>query len=252
MCIIAIYDTTIQQRPDRETLERMINRNPDGVGCAWNDGENVHFRKGLATASEVLALYAQVESEARCFVFHARIATSGGVSAQKCHPFPITADEVELNITTYDGTRACAFHNGVFRLTPQTGLNDTQTLIKTMLAPLYRRDRYGVEAGKYHALIQYLTRDNRFVILTPTSCYLYGTWEKADDGVRYSNSGYKKPRYTSYKYGGGWGWDGYEYGYQTRYDDRYINHSKSNGGGSYIPTSVRLRSIAEDSKGLDK
>lgn len=234
MCIIAIYDRTRGQSPDRETLERMIKGNPDGAGVAWNDGARVHFRKGIDNAKHVLQIYNEVKDEALTFVFHARIATSGGVSAQKCHPFPISSSNKALDITIYDGTRPCAFHNGIFRLTPEEGLNDTQTLIKTMLAPLYQADPQGVENGKHDALIAHLTRDNRFVILTPDACRIYGTWHKDDQGAKYSNMGFKPaPLYSWKAYG-----DGY-----TAWANRTStgSHDESLASEGYIPAKYRSR-----------
>lgn len=200
MCIIAIYDKTNQ--PNKTTLDRMIKKNADGVGVAWNDGKRVHFRKGLKNSEQVLKIYERVKKSALNFVFHARISTSGGVSAEKCHPFPISDNNKKLNITYYDGTTPCAFHNGIFQLTPLDGLNDTQTLIKTMLAPIFKADANGLYNGDFDRLIDFTTRNNRFVLLYPDKIAAFGTWEEDDDGVKYSNNGFKAfiPTYYSAGY----------------------------------------------------
>jgi hypothetical protein len=221
MCIIAIY--TGEAKPDKKTLDRMIIKNPDGVGVAWNDGRAVHFRKGLKDSAQVMRIYERVKRDALAFVFHARIATSGGVSAQKCHPFPISNDERALNVTTYDGTRPCAFHNGVFPLTVEKGFNDTQTFIKNSIYPIHDADGDGLKTGRFDALLEFATRNSRFVLLYPDDIRVFGEWEK-DNGVYYSNGGFKDygalyatrgaqyPTYTRGGYYGGRYYSDYLYG----------------------------------------
>lgn len=199
MCIIAIYNKT--HTPDKKTLDVMIKGNPDGVGVAWNDGKNVHFIKGISTSEEVLTIFNDLNGNYLNFIFHARIATSGGISPQKCHPFLLSDKDGALNATHYDGTRPCVFHNGVFALTPFNNLNDTQTLVKSMLAPLYFKSKNGLYNGDFNALIQFLTRGNRFVIMHPDKIQVFGNWI-TDNGVQYSNGNYKPytpPKWATYK-----------------------------------------------------
>lgn len=201
MCIIAIYEKGAT--PDKKTLETMIQKNGDGIGVAWNDGERVHARKGLTTADEVLSIYNEARATAQTFIFHARIATSGGISAEKCHPFLIADNRRALDLTTYDGKRPLAFHNGVFDVTPADGLNDTQTLVRDMVYPLYKANPRAFVNGDFDANIRFLTRQNRFVILTPARVAFFGTWNESD-GVKYSNYGWRDSlQFFSHHYG----WD---------------------------------------------
>ena len=218
MCIIAIYDKT--HEPDRKTLERMIKKNPDGVGVAYNDGRDVHFIKGLTTADEVLEYYREARDECLQFVFHARIATSGGVSAEKCHPFTLSGNNALLNSTHATTRTPCVFHNGIFPITPDKGLNDTQTFIKHSLAPLHYRDGKALKYGKYDELLEKAVKGSRLVILYPDSIRTYGSWQ-AEDGVQYSNGGYKEPTFTrgSYYTAGG----GYHYPTYPTASDYYRN-----------------------------
>lgn len=184
MCVIAIYEGI--HAPKITDIKDMINANPDGVGVAWNDGERVHFRKGLETAEQVMDIYEAIKDEALGFVVHCRIATSGGVSPNKCHPFPVTIHNQFLNITTYDGRTPCAIHNGVFDIDVEDGLNDTQTLIKKVIAPVYRADVKGFERGRYSEVVKMATKGSRFVIMYPSHIEIFGRWNERD-GVLFSN-----------------------------------------------------------------
>lgn len=232
MCIIAIYPKGI--RPDKKTLDIMINGNPDGVGVAWNDGKMVEFVKGLTTSEEVLELYDK-HPEARDFVFHSRIATSGGVSAEKCHPFIVAESNALLNKTSGRGVFPVAFHNGVFNIKVDKGLNDTQTFIKYCLAPLRRRERKGLHRGKYNGLLTMATSGSRFVLLYPDRIYTFGNWQEAD-GVKYSNGNFRPytrvyTRYSWDDYDGGW-YGGRAYSQAVKKDPAPIS--------SYIPAKYRL------------
>lgn len=214
MCIIAYYERG--KRPDKNTVNIMIENNPDGVGFAWNDGRKVHFEKGYKTLTAVLTALAKIPSTAKDIVFHARISTSGGISAEKCHPFPIAQSEKKLNATKGISARPLVFHNGVFPITPAKGLNDTQTFTRDCLAPLYLRDATGVKYGLYDDLIELATRGSRLVIMYPDEVRIFGSgWKLADDGVMYSNDSYQKPRYTY------WCKNYNTYGYGKQYDDDY-------------------------------
>lgn len=227
MCIIAVYPKGT--KPDKKTLETMIRNNPDGVGVAYNTGREVVFKKGLESAEQVLNFYNQNKREIDFFVFHARIATSGGVSAEKCHPFPLTANLQLLNVTSGRTATPLCFHNGVFNIPVETGLNDTQTLIKNCLAPLYKLDKKGVKNGKYIPLIRQLTTGSRFVILTASGVQVFGSWEQ-DKGVYYSNTHYKP--YTSYYTSNDW------QKWATARDSKHGDGASKIS--SYVPTKYRL------------
>lgn len=209
MCIIAIFKNG--KRPDKATIKRMMATNRDGVGIAWNTGKQVYFRKGFTTAEQVEKVLANLESVGgvRDIVFHARIGTSGGVSAEKCHPYPLTGCAEHINRTTYAGGAPVVFHNGVFSIDIENGLNDTQTFVKNMLYPLCKADAKGLAKGKYDRFIDMAVKGSRLVIMYPDGWRAYGTGWQEEDEAWYSNSGYKP--YTPPVYGRGYwygdGWD---------------------------------------------
>jgi predicted glutamine amidotransferase len=138
----------------------------------------------------------QADKRTRDVVFHARIATSGGISAQKCHPFPLTDNARELNATQYKTKGALVFHNGVFSLNVENGLNDTQTFIKNSLAPIARLDADGLKNGRFDDLLKMATSGSRLLMLYPDGVKTFGAWTE-DGGVMYSNTGYKPYTYAA-------------------------------------------------------
>lgn len=207
MCIIAIYKKGVKPRRDR--VEEMMKRNADGVGIAWNNGKNVYFKKGITTAAQAWDILQSLDGRANDIVFHARIATSGGISAGKCHPFPLTDKNESLDAVNYRGKNPVVFHNGVFSIDIEKGLNDSQTFIKYALTPLYKADAHGVKNGAHDELIDMSVKGSRLVILFPDGLRIYGRgWETDDGGTVYSNTSYKTFNYNGY-YNGAYYYNGY-------------------------------------------
>ena len=93
------------------TFEEMVKAedvNPDGIGIAWIWRDRVHFRKGI-NSKQAQALIKKYNIKPP-FVFHARIASSGGVSEKLCHPFPVNKS-VDLR-TSGSLKGSVLFHNG--------------------------------------------------------------------------------------------------------------------------------------------
>lgn len=215
MCIIAVYSKGL--RPTKERIEQMMGTNKDGVGIGYNTGRGAYFVKGFTTVEGVMKFVKQLDF-AKDIVFHARIATSGGISAEKCHPFPISSDNDVLNKTSGKGGAPVIFHNGIFSIDIEKGLNDTQTFIKRVVAPLWRLDKRGFIAGDYDEVLRMASRGSRLAILFPDGVRVFGEWTTDDGGVLYSNTGYKPYTY----YGRVWdrdefdSWDDYAETWRTR------------------------------------
>lgn len=231
MCIIAIFKNG--KRPDRATIKRMMATNRDGVGIAWNTGKQVYFHKGYTTAEQVEKMLSNIESVGgvRDIVFHARIGTSGGVSAEKCHPYPLTGCAEHINRTTYAGGAPVVFHNGVFSIDIENGLNDSQTFIKNMLYPIYKNDPKGLYKGKYDRLIEMAVRGSRLVIMYPDGWRAYGSGWQEEEEAWYSNSGYKA--YTPTRPSYYWSWDAYDDYYDETYFKDWDEWKKSDTKKSF-------------------
>lgn len=112
MCVILLAESV---RPTRHLLETAEKRNKDGIGMAWieqiptADGTEptVRFEKGI-TMDRAVALCETVPFP---FIVHLRVKTAGSVSAEMCHPFPITE---EVGLYTDGHEDAVLFHNGTF------------------------------------------------------------------------------------------------------------------------------------------
>jgi hypothetical protein len=171
----------------------------------------------MTTAAQVEDLLDKISATTgvRDVNFHARIGTSGGISAEKCHPYPLTADEGHLNRTSYKGHAPVVFHNGVFSIDIDEGLNDSQTFVKNMLYPLHRAVPQGLAAGKYDDLIEMAVKGSRLVIMYPDGIRAYGVGWQEEPEAWYSNTGYKPARVYD------WDWDDYDRswgGYGSSYD----------------------------------
>lgn len=212
MCVIAYYPEGIT--PEKSSIEYMMGINRDGAGVGWNDGKRAYMVKGFTDAGRVFNFIVSLRERpsVRDIVFHARIATSGGISAEKCHPYLLTANSSELNYTEATTTKTpLIFHNGIFSLTPDKGLNDTQTFIRRCLYPLQKLDPRGLKWDRYDELIEMATGRSRLLMLYPDEVKRFGEWT-ADGGALYSNYNFKKPDYSQafFRYAGGKWYEEYD------------------------------------------
>ena len=100
MCIICAKPIGYAM-PSDDTIQTMMDNNPDGAGFAIADGKSVEIYKGYFTVFELLdALHEMGDLTGCAVVFHTRIGTSGGITSETCHPFPVTS-----NIETMQSTR---------------------------------------------------------------------------------------------------------------------------------------------------
>ena len=201
MCIIATYPAGIA--PAKQEIINMIERNPDGVGIAWAHDHRVHVLKGLSDEVAVSEIIEEIIPENSPILFHARIATSGGISAGVCHPYLITAKPANMRETFATYRVPVLAHNGVLHdFTPNKtmrNINDSMLFNARVIYPLYhsrlaQRDRDNI-------IISALGNSNKIAILEPCGIIRhYGRgWIKTPAGVCYSNDSYKKyipPKYS--------------------------------------------------------
>lgn len=199
MCIIAIYRNG--NKPDFETLKQMATRNPDGVGVAFNNGEVCAFKKGFTSAAKAFA-FIQSLKDPHDIIVHARIATHGGICAERCHPFPLTNKTALLNKKSGITTAPLVFHNGVFHgLTTDRTTSDSQAFVRDCLHPLFTKDPDGLKAGAYDDLINLAVNGSRIALLYPDGVKLYGRGWVNDLGATFSNTSYKPYTAPAYRWG---------------------------------------------------
>ena len=175
--IIAVQKET----PASWEFEYANKINPDGIGIAWiGPSGMMQWHKGLG----LLDLQALVPHVPKPYVVHFRIATSGGVSPELCHPFPISR-----NVTTEVEGRAkrVIFHNGI--------LMDWKELLTKSLIATGRRlplgpwsDTRAMAFLAHHYGEEILNLlDEKIVMLSSKGLKFFGNGWFEKDGCSYSN-----------------------------------------------------------------
>lgn len=121
MCI-AIHKPKGLLIPESHLVES-FEANPDGAGfAAFHDRHGLVIRKGFMGFN---SFQQEFHSYRYCpALVHFRIATSGGVNREMCHPFPLCGGKFAL------------IHNGVINVKPHKGKSDTATFADSVLTPL--------------------------------------------------------------------------------------------------------------------
>ena len=115
--------------PTEDEFDEGAYNNPHGFGWGviWDDGAKLRLTQGktLDKNEGLDTLPNLVESlgpKVVAWAWHARIATSGGVNLQGCHPHKIPGDK-----------RTVLFHNGILPLAPADGISDTATFARDVI-----------------------------------------------------------------------------------------------------------------------
>lgn len=190
MCIILTCERGA--RPTRQLLETCFENNPDGAGIMWHEGCAVQVCKGFATCSELARAIDAAPADSP-LVIHMRIATSGGVSAGVCHPFPICDNLEALHAENVECGAAVA-HNGVITgvsTDDARGVSDTVAFTAGVLNGMWRRDN--VLTRRMRGRIMRAAPSNRFAIMNAGGAvYRIGKgWNTAARGIEASNDSWR-------------------------------------------------------------
>ena len=184
MCIIAVCNKSI---PKLEQVRNCVSLNPHGVGLAWVTRSGlVRWIKGLSSAREV---YKILVDQGPPIVFHARMASVGGVSNELCHPFPL---EPGVPLTRTGTTRkGVLFHNGHWG-----GWQTTCSILSTVngwpeLEGQVSDTRYMTWLAVHGGLKPLELLTEKVVIMTPSEIRVLGRGWTEDKGILWSNEGYK-------------------------------------------------------------
>jgi len=200
MCIIVVKPAG-EEWPSWKVLENCWNRNPDGAGLMYNNGENVVIEKGFmdwpSFRQEIKTMKRRC-TPTTTVVLHFRIKTHGEVSRECCHPFPLDGKLDILRQTECVAARGVA-HNGILSgRNTNAKKSDTMDYIINVLYPLSQcaenmlDDKYAIH------LVSETIDVCRLAILEPSGrCKLFGTWQN-DAGIYYSNTTYNTPKTTYY------------------------------------------------------
>ena len=198
MCVI-VYKPKGIEVPSESILNNCFKINGDGVGFMFADSDSVIIRKGFMTFDgfmDSLKYYqSKYDLKNKNLIIHFRIATSGGTSPQKCHPFPLDGLSGNLNATKIKHNFGVV-HNGVLSEYVYGNLSDTQNYIKDFLTPLFNLNN-NVNNADVSKLISATLGTSKILILNKDDEVLrLGEWCE-DGGVYYSNLTYKTSYYTS-------------------------------------------------------
>ena len=200
MCIM-FYTTKKMGLPTDDTLDLIYESNPHGGGMAfvYHDKTTnklmIGHEKGLMTkklfVERVKSNFTFLTSDDDYMVAHTRIATSGGQSASKTHPFE-----------TVKG--GYLFHNGIAPLSILNQIKDHTLSDTEYLASIYEDI----------AWLKKTDPSSRYFVINPDGSFnMCGSWEKDKEGHLWSNGGYRHRTYSSGYYGysrGGYGGSYYE------------------------------------------
>ena len=199
MCIIAISRKGIRQ-PNKEELQTMWDRNPDGAGYMFVNSDGlVEIHKGFMSFNN---FYYNVKHENftknDVVIYHFRIATQGGVNPQMTHPFPLTAKLENTKILDC----ACPVgivHNGIIPCTTNKNdkeYSDTAHFICEYLSHMVKSEA-DLHDDKLLGRIESLIHSKMAILDGKGNLATIGNFITEQSGLMFSNSTYKK---FTYKY----------------------------------------------------
>jgi len=176
MCVILIAE---EKRLTKKVVEAAIAANPDGNGFAYIDKGAVVFTKGVSDEDAIVL----ARTLPMPYVFHARIATVGGICPELCHPFAIDG-RVKPGALDGRSRRGVLFHNGTWWkwrdfVEQGDGAWSDSRAMATMVSA------YGADT-----IEECVNEDqNRVVLFTPKGIQRFGRgWSQPVEGVWASNT----------------------------------------------------------------
>lgn len=197
MCVIAVVKRGFEM--NKEELENCFRGNPDGAGMMYYDEKKslVHIKKGFFTFEDFWAEASKLPDSIDR-VFHFRIATSGAISPETCHPFSVCNDYKEMGLPN-NWTKIGMVHNGIMSdYTPKGGMkakhSDTMQFIKEVVNPLGD----SVWNTAVQELWETAMGTNKYVLVGDGQVAVIGNFVQSEvSGALYSNTSYIGYRYKT-------------------------------------------------------
>lgn len=188
MCIIVAIPQGKQV--DKSILKRCWQNNPHGAGYMYSTGSKVEVFKELTSFKNLWRNFCDAKQKhiKSSFVVHFRISTHGKINEANCHPFLVNKN---LGFA----------HNGIIGAAPvNPNFSDTYMFNETILKSL--PNNFINNVAQVSLITQYIGSGSKLAFLNTKGEIILinekaGVW---DNGVWYSNSGYKA--YDYYDYGG--------------------------------------------------
>ena len=194
MCIIAIKEKGYKL--NKEYVENCFMHNPDGAGFMFVNNNKVHIEKGFFDVDKYIErleeLWDKNHLEEKNLVMHFRISTSGGISKETCHPFPISNKLRKLRETEINCGSGIV-HNGIIgKYAWEEKMSDTQRFILEDIFSLWRLNNKDTLAKEFKG-------NGKFCILKSSGdIELYGDFIKKEEGWIFSNESYAPRSYDKY------------------------------------------------------
>jgi len=199
MCLIIVKPENVAL-PKSKYLSNAQDRNSDGIGAMfWKSGGNkVEIKKDFKGLREFKRWLKETITPEDVLVIHFRFATSGNVDVGNRHPFPVTHNKKRLRTPELNCSLAMV-HNGVLsKYSGHKKYSDTQKFILDILAEPRVKESI-MESRTMQRLVRSYIDGDRLALLNESGAYLLlGEYIK-EDGIYYSNDGFRTPyRYASY------------------------------------------------------
>ena len=181
-------------------LHNAFFNNPDGAGIMYYDYDGkVNYQKGFMTVKDMEDFWLSLDERLPRAV-HCRIATSGAVTPDNCHPYVISNDLEEMRSLEGVSDTGCLMHNGILKeYAPTEGIqspySDTMIFNKEVIYPLVQ-DGCIDSKGVKRMMEDY---DSRFLLFLPNfHAVMFGEWTLDSQGFYASNLSYSSPCYETY------------------------------------------------------
>jgi glutamine amidotransferase len=187
MCIIVAIPQG--KAVSKSTLKRCWDNNPHGGGFMYTNGNKVVVHKEMASFKKYWKAYSSAKETTNSpMVCHFRISTHGKINETNCHPFLVSKN---LGFV----------HNGIIYNAPKSeNFSDTymfnEAILKHLPTNFLNNTAHVSLIANYigtGSKLAFLNLKGEITIINEKA----GVW---DDGVWYSNSGYKA--YNYFDYGG--------------------------------------------------
>lgn len=201
MCII-VYKPIGVEMPSRFYIENCFENNPDGAGMMYPINGKVRIVKGFMTMSATLAavdaLRSEIDVKNTPVVMHFRIGTHGGMTAEQCHPFPVSENATILCKPRINCPVGVA-HNGIiYGMENDAKLSDTMLYIRDYLSLIARMCPDYVSND---AALQLIANqiDSKMILLDGNGKVgIIGDFQTDKGGVMYSNGTYQYVTYSKH------------------------------------------------------
>jgi glutamine amidotransferase len=175
ICVIAVKPAGVKW-PGKIYMKNCFLHNNDGAGVAWVDDGGLHVQKGYFPWKRLWRDINKLEEYP--VLLHCRMATTGSISIENCHPFMLK-------------NNVAIAHNGIIDITPmEKNMTDSETFGKKYLEHWKPEDLsddrvkclFETALGPYNK-IAILKPDGSFIILNEDQGEVF-------QDVWFSNSSY--------------------------------------------------------------